>query len=293
VEFQHVSVMPNEVMNYWVSDPQGLYLDATLGGAGHSRRLLEAFSAVRLVGIDQDPQALAAAAQVLAPYQHRVRLVRGNFREVARLLPDEKFHGALFDLGVSSPQFDRPERGFSYHHAEAPLDMRMDPDSPVTAMDLINTRSASEIKNALWQYGEERWAGRIADFIVAARRRQPIRTSGELVEIIKAAIPAGARREGGHPARRTFQALRIWVNDELGALVEGIKGAWSLLVPGGRLVVISFHSLEDRLVKHQFRQWHHEQVGQVLTKHPVTATPEEVEANPRARSAKLRAITKT
>ncbi len=292
MSFAHVSVLAEETLNYWVHDVQGLYVDATTGAGGHSFRLLEAYPEAHLIALDQDPAALAAARETLAPYADRVSFVHGNFRDLSTVL-DPAVRGAvagiLFDLGVSSPQLDNPERGFSYQH-DAVLDMRMDPDSPVTAFRLVNMKSKDEIARALQDWGEERWAQRIAEFIVKARQKEPIRTTGQLVELIKAAIPASARRTGGHPARRTFQALRIWVNDELGALEEGLEAAVHTVAPGGRIVVISFHSLEDRIAKHTFRQWGQEHLGKVLTRHPVGPDEEETDTNLRARSAKLRAF---
>lgn len=292
MSFAHVSVLAEQTLNYWVHDVQGLYVDATTGAGGHSFRLLEAYPEAHLIALDQDPAALAAARETLAPYADRVSFVHGNFRDLSTVL-DPAVRGAvagiLFDLGVSSPQLDNPERGFSYHH-DAVLDMRMDPDSPVTAFRLVNMKSKDEIARALQDWGEERWAQRIAEFIVHARQKEPIRTTGQLVELIKAAIPASARRTGGHPARRTFQALRIWVNDELGALEEGLEAAVHTAAPGGRIVVISFHSLEDRIAKHTFRQWGQEHLGKVLTRRPVGPDEEETDTNLRARSAKLRAF---
>ncbi|SMC01584.1 16S rRNA (cytosine1402-N4)-methyltransferase [Sulfobacillus thermosulfidooxidans DSM 9293] len=290
--FSHVSVLSKEALEYWAHDDKGIYIDATVGAGGHSFQLLSRFPMVRLIAVDQDPVALEAAKERLTPFLDRVRWVHANFRDLPSVIESE-FHGRiagmLFDLGVSSPQFDVPERGFTYQYDTA-LDMRMDPSNPVTAFRLVNMRSKEEIAQALRDWGEERWAQRIADFIVKAREKEPIRTTGQLVELIKAAIPASARRTGGHPARRTFQALRIWVNDELGALSEGLEGAQRLLAPHGRIVVISFHSLEDRIVKHAFRRWAQEQKGQVLTKHPLTPTDDEIQDNPRSRSAKLRAF---
>lgn len=292
MSFAHVSVLAEQTLNYWVHDVQGLYVDATTGAGGHSFRLLEAYPEAHLIALDQDPAALAAARETLAPYADRVSFVHGNFRDLSTVL-DPAVRGAvagiLFDLGVSSPQLDNPERGFSYQH-DAVLDMRMDPDSPVTAFRLVNMKSKDEIARALQDWGEERWAQRIAEFIVKARQKEPIRTTGQLVELIKAAIPASARRTGGHPARRTFQALRIWVNDELGALEEGLEAAVHTVAPGGRIVVISFHSLEDRIAKHTFRQWGQEHLGKVLTRRPVGPDEEETDTNLRARSAKLRAF---
>ncbi|AUW95546.1 MAG: 16S rRNA (cytosine(1402)-N(4))-methyltransferase RsmH [Sulfobacillus thermotolerans] len=292
MSFAHVSVLAEEALQYWVHDVQGLYVDATTGAGGHSRRLLESYPGARLIAVDQDPMALAAAQETLAPFQSRVTFVHGNFRDLSTILDPElrgRIAGFLFDLGVSSPQLDNPERGFSYQYDTA-LDMRMNPDNPVTAFRLVNMKSKEEIAHALQVWGEERWAVRIADFIVRARAKEPIRTTGQLVELIKAAIPAAARRTGGHPARRTFQALRIWVNDELGALEEGLEAALHWAAPQGRIVVISFHSLEDRIVKHTFRQWGQERHGKVLTRHPISPHEDETDVNQRARSAKLRAF---
>lgn len=292
--FSHVSVMPQEVLNYWVTSPDGVYVDNTAGGGGHSRLLLESHPKARLVAIDQDPVALAEVRQDLEEYEDRVTLISGNFRNLRSLLDERGIgpvDGVLFDLGVSSPQLDVAERGFSYQ-VDAPLDMRMDPDNPVTAFRLINVRPVEEIAHVIKEWGEERWASRIAEFIVEARKREPIRTTGQLVELIKAAIPASARRTGGHPARRTFQALRIWVNDELGALRDGLVAAFGVLRSQGNIVVISFHSLEDRIVKVQFREWQTDNVGRVLTRRPVVPQDDEVQANARARSAKLRVFQK-
>lgn len=294
-DFAHESVMPREIVELLVTNQQGTYVDATLGGAGHTKRLLDAYPGIRLIGVDQDDQALAFARERLEIYGARVQLVKGNFRYLKSLLASigvNQVEGVVFDLGVSSPQLDRASRGFSYQQEDAPLDMRMDADNPVTAFRLINTKSDKEIAEAIRTWGEERWASRIANFIVDARQREPIRTSGQLVEIIRAAIPANARRHGGHPARRTFQALRIWVNDEMGALADGLEEAWQVLAPGGRIAAIAFHSLEDRIVKHRFRDWQHEHVARLITKHPLTADAAELDGNPRARSAKLRVVEK-
>ncbi len=288
--YSHVSVLSKEALEYWVHDEEGIYIDATVGGGGHSVQLLSQFPHVRLIAVDQDPVAIQAAQERLKSFGDRVTWVRANFRDLTeKIEPPLHTHiaGILFDLGVSSPQFDDPSRGFTYQ-ADAALDMRMDPSNPITAFRLINMRSKEEIARALHEWGEERWAKRIADFIVKAREKEPIRTTGQLVELIKAAIPASARRTGGHPARRTFQALRIWVNDELAALNQGLETAQRLVAPKGRVVVISFHSLEDRIVKHVFRQWEQEHKGHIVTKHPLTPSKEEVLDNPRSRSAKLR-----
>lgn len=295
VQFEHQSVMPAEVANLLVTDRRGLYIDATLGAGGHSLRLLEAHPEIRIIGIDQDDQALDYARRQLAGFGQRFTAVKGNFRymtELMRSINVEAVDGVLFDLGVSSPQLDHRERGFSYQEEDAPLDMRMDKDNPITAFRLVNQKSEREIAHVLKTWGEERWASRIAQFIVKRRQIEPIRTSGQLVEIIKAAVPASARRSGGHPARRTFQALRIWVNDELGALADGLTAAWQIVGPERRVSVIAFHSLEDRIVKNQFRDWQQQGSARLITKHPLTAREEEVEDNPRSRSAKLRVVEK-
>jgi 16S rRNA (cytosine1402-N4)-methyltransferase len=263
-----------------------------------------------LVGIDQDEAALAAAAVTLRLGQQAI-LVKGNFGDLDDLLVEAGIafaDGFLFDLGVSSPQLDLPERGFSYHH-DAPLDMRMDPSTnPMTAAQVVNEGSEEELARILHEYGEERWASRIAGFIVAARGRRSIETTSQLVDVIKDAVPASARRTGGHPARRVFQALRIHVNDELGVLERGLRAAVRWLVPGGRIVVISYHSLEDRVVKDIFNEYAqgctcppgipvctcgHEPVLRVIARKPVLPTEDEVERNPRARSAKLRSAERT
>ncbi|MDA8194817.1 MAG: 16S rRNA (cytosine(1402)-N(4))-methyltransferase RsmH [Thermaerobacter sp.] len=288
----HTSVMPEETLRCWVSNPNGLYVDGTAGGGGHDYLLLERHPQVRLVAIDQDPAALRAAGERLNPFRERVTLIHGNFRRMRELLSGAgvvAVDGILLDLGVSSPQLDVAHRGFSYQQ-DAPLDMRMDPANEVTAFRLVNTKPAEEITTALRDWGEERWASRIAAFMVDARRNEPIRTTGQLVDIIKAAIPAAARRGGGHPARRTFQALRIWVNDELGALADGLDSGVGMLTAGGRFAVISFHSLEDRLVKRRFRDWNADGRGLVLTRRPLVPGQAELNDNPRSRSAKLRAF---
>lgn len=291
--FFHQPVLLEEVLSYLSCQPEGVYIDCTLGGAGHAEAILDQTSpAGSLLGIDQDETALLAAAKRLKPYGDRVQLVQGNFRWVDELWRASGLvapKGILFDLGVSSPQLDEIERGFSYRE-DAPLDMRMDRRQQETAADLVNTLPEAKLARIISKYGEERWAARIAKFIVNRRRQQPINTTEELVDVIKAAIPAGARRRGPHPARRTFQALRIAVNDELEALREGLAAAKEILAPGGRICVISFHSLEDRIVKHTFRSWALENGFTVLTKKPVVPASKEADENPRARSAKLRAI---
>ncbi len=297
---RHIPVLLAEVLAYLRPERGGRFVDGTVGAGGHAAAILEAAGeAGRLLGIDRDPQALALAAARLAPFGDRVRLVHGDFRDLGRHLAAagwKAVDGILLDLGVSSMQLDDPARGFSYQ-VDAPLDMRMDPGQPVTAADLVNTASRDQLARWIAEYGEERWAGRIADFIVAARQRRPITPTLQLVEVIKDAVPARARRRGGHPARRTFQALRIAVNNELEGLEAFLQEAAGYLRPGGRLVVISFHSLEDRAVKRAFRALAAPQVAgkegaafRILTRRPVTPGDEEERRNPRARSAKLRAL---
>lgn len=292
--FSHVSVLPREALDAWVGNPRGLYIDGTVGGGGHSRLLLESYPEATIIAIDQDPYALENARQALGDFAPRIQFFHGNFRGIQGIMDKAgvtEIDGILLDLGVSSPQLDMSERGFGYQ-SDAPLDMRMDPSNTITAFRLLNFSTQEEIAEAIRKWSEERWASRIAQFIVRARQEEPIRTTGQLVELIKAAIPASARRTGGHPARRTFQALRIWVNDELGALQDGLQSGVAVLGSQGRFVVIAFHSLEDRIVKHTFRAWKDEGLGAVLTKKPVSPTGDEVEENLRSRSAKLRAFEK-
>lgn len=295
VKFEHQSVMPGAVLDLLVTDQTGVYVDATLGAGGHAALMLKTYPKIQVIGIDQDSQALDYAQSQLGSYKTRCRVAKGNFRYLGALLRSmgvTGVQGVLFDLGVSSPQLDQRDRGFSYQNQDAPLDMRMDADNPITAFRLVNQKPERDLAEAIRTFGEERWAARIAEFIVKARQQEPIRTSGQLVQIIRAAIPQAARRGGGHPARRTFQALRIWVNDELGALSDGLNEGWQMLTPNGRMAVLSFHSLEDRIVKKRFREWSDTDQAQLLTKHPRIADPDEVTANPRARSAKLRVAEK-
>jgi 16S rRNA (cytosine1402-N4)-methyltransferase len=304
--YSHEAVLKDEVVRWLQPGPNRTYIDATVGGGGHSKVLLRACGPTgTIIGIDQDPAALEAAGERLASLEGSAYLYRANFRELEELVASsgvERIDGILFDLGVSSYQFDTPERGFSYR-ADAPLDMRMDPERTLTARELVNSASRQELREILDEYGEERWAARIADFIVKRRKQSPLETTGELVKVIKQAIPAGARRSGPHPARRTFQALRIAVNNELENLKLGLEAAVNCTDPGARICVISFHSLEDRIVKHRFRFYEKDcicppdlpvcrcdkqQELEVLTRGPITAGDEEIERNPRARSAKLR-----
>ena len=315
MEYRHTPVLLAEVTQQLSPQPGSIIVDCTLGGAGHAKRLLElVVPGGTLVGIDQDDAALTAAASTLRLGQQElpdsVVLLKGNFSELDRLLTQANIpyvDGFLFDLGVSSPQFDVPERGFSYRE-DAPLDMRMDPGhQTLTAAEIIAAYSEADLARILRDFGEERWATRIASFIVATRAHRPIETTDQLVEVIKAAIPAAARREGGHPAKRTFQALRIEVNAELEVLTTALQAAVRWLAPKGRIAVISYHSLEDRIAKVTFNDLargcicppeipvctcNHKPVLRVLTRKAILPTPEEIEKNPRARSAKLRVAEK-
>jgi 16S rRNA (cytosine1402-N4)-methyltransferase len=302
--FSHRPVLLDECVEALNIKPGGTYVDGTLGGGGHSEAICRRLRGGRLVGIDRDATALAAASERLSGFECFTP-VRGNFRDVAAILAGlgiEKTDGMLLDLGVSSPQLDEASRGFSYM-ADAPLDMRMDAASGATAADLIAEADEEELARIFFQYGEERYSKRIAAAIVRKRAEAPIETTGELVEIIKGAMPAAALREKQHPAKRVFQALRIAVNDELGALEELLDTAPDLLAPGGRLAIISFHSLEDRLVKNAIRKRERGctcppdlpvcvcgfvQTLRSVGRQPVTAGEAELKINPRARSAKLR-----
>jgi len=303
-------VLPAEVLRFLSPKPGRIYLDGTLGGAGHASLILEASTPDGvLIGLDRDEAALAAARDRLAPFGARVRLFHRNFAELADLLAElgiARIDGFLLDLGVSSHQLDSGERGFSFQQ-DAPLDMRMDTGKGETAAELVNGLPEEELIRVIREYGEERWAKRIASFIVRARAEAPIETTLQLTDLIKGAIPRGAWEERLHPATRTFQALRIAVNDELGSLERGLTAGLSLLKSGGRGVVISFHSLEDRIVKNTFRTLARGctcpkdfprcvcgtvPLVRVLTGKPVMAADAEVAINPRARSAKLRAVEK-
>jgi 16S rRNA (cytosine1402-N4)-methyltransferase len=291
----HVPVLAGAVVALAVPAPgERVVVDATLGAGGHAEALLRAMGpAGRLLGIDRDPTALALAARRLAEFGDRARLVRGNFSDLGDLVSEHGFgrtDAVVYDFGLSSMHVDRPERGFSYQH-DAPLDMRMDPDGELSARDVVNDYSERDLTNVIRTYGEERWAARISKFIVDARKRAPIETTGQVVDIIRAAVPKAARRVGPHPARRTFQALRIEVNGELDAIESSLPQAVAELSPGGRLVALSYHSLEDRLVKRFVRE---EASGEaprlrVLTRKPMMPSEEESASNPRASSARLRA----
>jgi 16S rRNA (cytosine1402-N4)-methyltransferase len=296
-DLEHRPVMLDEAVDLLAVRDGGIYLDCTLGGGGHAREVARrAGPAGRLIGLDKDAVALAHAAENLREVSGQVTLIQSDYQDLDDVLTELEIPGVdgiLFDLGVSTWQVLDPERGFSFHQ-DAPLDMRMDQRAETTAADLVNNLNERELARLIQHYGEERWASRIASFIAEARARRPVTTTGQLVEIIKAAIPAGARREGPHPARRTFQALRIAVNDELAGLERGLQSGIRMLVPGGRVVVISFHSLEDRIVKNAFRNWEPADGAglRILTKKPLRPGASEMEQNPRARSAKLRAAEK-
>lgn len=310
MEFQHKSVLLQECIDALNIRPDGIYLDGTLGGAGHSsqiaRRLTEGG---RLIGVDRDRTALAAAKERLAPYADRVTLVHSNFAEIDAILDSlgiPAVDGMLFDLGVSSPQLDDASRGFSYM-ADAPLDMRMDKDDALTAGEVVNTWPQGELRRILYDYGEERYAPQIAAAICRAREKAPVETTLELVDIIRSAMPAQALREKQHPAKRSFQAIRIAVNDELGAVSRMMQAAVGRLNPGGRLAVITFHSLEDRIVKSEMQQAARgctcppefpvcvcgkKPLVKLVTRKPIVSGPAELQENPRARSAKLRVAEK-
>ena len=305
MEFSHVSVLLNETVDAIVTDPDGIYVDCTLGGAGHAHAVGERLSEKgMLIGLDQDSDALAVATERLQDLKCRVLTIPTNFHDLKKALTDAGItavNGFVFDLGVSSYQLDTAERGFSYMH-DGPLDMRMDKDGELTAADVVNTYSAADLIRIIKDYGEERWAKRIVDFIIAARQEAPLTTTGELVSVIKKAIPAGARKDGPHPAKRTFQAIRIEVNRELAILKESFTDAVSMLKPGGRIGVITFHSLEDRITKQTFKELstgcicppelpvcvcHHTATVKARNK-AIEPSEAEVTANPRARSATLR-----
>ena len=308
-DFHHISVLPTETITALAVRPDGIYVDCTLGGAGHAGRIARQLSAQgRLIGIDQDEIAIAAAGERLADAVCQVTLVRDNFRNLAAILAREgvdEVDGVLFDLGISSPQIDTAERGFSYM-LDAPLDMRMDRRAARSAYTVVNEYSAEELTEIFYTYGEERWAKRIAAFIEESRNSRPIETTGELVDVIDRAVPKAVRAKGGHPAKRVFQAIRIEVNEELTILADALKAAAAALRAGGRLAVITFHSLEDRIVKKTLQELARGCIcppktpvcicGHVpelrLIGKACAASAAECAANPRAKSAKLRVAEK-
>lgn len=308
--FEHKPVLLDEVIEYLNIDPAGVYVDGTIGGGGHSYEIASRLTTGRLIGMDQDEAAVQAAGLRLLQFGEKVTIVRSNYRNIRTVLQDlriEKVNGILLDLGVSSYQLDTPERGFSYRE-NGPLDMRMDKRINTAAKDVVNTYSEAELYRIIKNYGEEKFAGNIARHIVRAREKKPIETTYELNEIIKEAIPAKFRATGGHPSKRTFQAIRIEVNRELDVLKETLDDMIDLLLPGGRLAIITFHSLEDRIVKEAFRTNENpctcppdfpvcvcgkKPKGKIVTRKPVLPSNKEMELNKRSKSAKLRVFEKT
>jgi len=309
MEFAHVSVLPQECLDGLNIDSQGIYVDATAGGGGHSFMIASKLQGGRLICIDRDEEALAAAGKRLAPFGDTVTFVKSNFQDIAQVLRQldiPAVNGVLFDLGVSSYQLDNPERGFSYMH-DAPLDMRMDKQQALSAWQVVNEYSQEELRRIIDLYGEERFAGRIASAICRVRQDKPIETTLQLVDVIKSAMPAAAKKEKQHPAKRTFQAIRIEVNGELAAVEQAVADAVDCLAPGGRVAVISFHSLEDRIVKTIFadaakgctcpKEFPVCVCGKkprvkLISRGVIVATEQEQTDNPRARSAKLRVAEK-
>lgn len=308
-DFHHISVLLEECLEGLAIRPDGIYVDGTLGGAGHSSCIAARLTTGRLIGIDRDPVALKAAGERLEPYKDRVTLVHSNFCEIKQVLQELNISGVdgiLLDLGVSSPQLDDAQRGFSYM-ADAPLDMRMNSQDSLSAYEVVNTWSQEELKRILYNYGEERYAPQIAAAICRKRENKPIETTLELVDVIRSAMPPAALREKQHPAKRSFQAIRIAVNDELGSVEKVMRDAVECLNPGGRLAIITFHSLEDRIVKVGMADaakgctcppnfpvcvCGNKPKVKLVTRKPIVSGDEELERNPRARSAKLRVCEK-
>ena len=309
MEFKHVTVLLNEAVDILDIKPEGIYVDGTLGGAGHSLEIVKKLTSGKLICFDQDINAISAAKEKLKDFMDKTILVHSNFenlREELNKLGIESIDGFLVDLGVSSHQLDVPERGFSYMQ-DAPLDMRMDNNAEFSAYDVVNTYSEAELKRVIKDYGEENWSARIAKLIVERRATMPIRTTFELVDAIKAAIPKKMRDENQHPAKRTFQAIRIEVNRELDVIEKTLLAAVDMMNEGGVLAVITFHSLEDRIVKNVFKKLQYsctcppefpvcicnsKQIVEIITRKPILPSENEVEMNPRSRSAKLRAARK-
>ena len=309
MEFHHVSVLLAESVDGLDINPDGIYVDGTMGGGGHSSEVLKRLDSGKLIGFDRDETAIGVCRERLSDYSGKVEFVNRNFFEIKNVLAElgiEKINGAILDLGVSSHQLDTAERGFSYQH-DAPLDMRMNVKDSLTAKEVVNTYKEEKLADIIFRYGEDRWAKRIAEFIVKERQTEEIKTTGRLVEIIKKAVPKGARQDGPHPAKRTFQAIRIEVNGELAGLEQAIRDFIDVLAPGGRLSVITFHSLEDRIVKTVYQEaakgctcppelpvcvCGKKPLGKVITRKAISASEAELENNPRARSAHLRIFQK-
>lgn len=306
IAFSHYSVLLRECIEGLNIREDGIYVDGTAGGAGHSKEIAKRLTTGTLVAIDQDAEAIVTATERLKPYGERAKVVRSNFCELTQVCEElgiEGIDGLLLDLGCSSRQFDEPTRGFAYQYPDAPLNMRMDDRNPLTAAVILNTYPEEEIKRILWLYGEEKFSGRIARLVCEEREKKPLETAGELVDIIKRAIPAKAREGGHHPAKRTFQALRVAVNAELDVIAPAIEAAAKLLRPGGRIVIISFQSLEDRIVKETYKKLSegctcpkslpicvcgNRPTLKLVNRKPILPSEEELEENPRSRSAKLR-----
>ena len=309
MEFIHISVLLEKSIEGLCIKDNGIYVDGTLGGGGHSYALLSSNPDCRLIGIDQDKEAIAAAKKRLEEFSGRVTFVNSNFcrsKDILKELHTDKIDGAILDLGVSSYQLDNADRGFSYMH-DAPLDMRMNRDNPKSAYDVVNGYSTDELTRIFYEYGEEKWSKRVAEFIAEAREKSAIKTTYELVDIIKAAIPKKARLDGGHPAKRIFQAIRIEVNNELGILEDAVKDFTEVLKPGGRLAIITFHSLEDRMVKKTFAELAkgctcppgfpvcvcgNKPKVKIITRKPILPDETEMTENSRSKSAKLRILEK-
>lgn len=309
MEFKHISVLYKETLDGLNIKDGGLYVDGTLGGGGHSYGILSGAKNVRLIGIDRDSEAIEAAGKRLSAFKDRITLVNRNFSDIKQIASELEIagiDGAVLDLGVSSYQLDNAERGFSYMH-DSHLDMRMNRNDKKSAYDVINSYSQNELEHIFYAYGEEKWSARVAKFIVEKRSQKPIETTFELVDIIKAAIPKGARAEGSHPAKRIFQAVRIEVNNELGILKNAVDDFAELLAPGGRLAVITFHSLEDRIIKKAFTDLatgcvcpksfpvcvcNRQPVVKLITKKPILPSEAEETENSRSKSAKLRVVEK-
>jgi len=305
MKFKHVSVLLDECIEGLNIKKDGIYVDGTMGGAGHSIEIIKHLDKGKLIGVDQDMNAINKSREVLKEYEDKSILVHNNFKNIKDILLElniDKIDGMLLDLGVSSHQLDTGERGFSYHQ-DAPLDMRMNKEEELSAKEVVNNYSLDELNRIISDFGEERWAKRIAEFIVEERKEKEIRTTGDLVDIIKKAIPKGARKDGPHPARRTFQAIRIEVNKELDILKDTINDIVESLKPGGRLCIITFHSLEDRIVKETYKhlykrcfcpkefpvcKCYKKREIKIINKKPIIVSKEELENNPRSRSAKLR-----